>query len=258
MNLPYKTKKGKSVAACLILFILLLTVLLVTPCDLFASEIYLQTFNVDMTLEKDGTLVVTEKSEAVFTSQDTTWWNFYRVIDDKRIYANAVIDPSSFRMDGRAVEFSSMPLDLDSRPSEDWKREYKGKTLAYFNYGDSGLELCFILPEFVSGRHTFEYTYEVKDYLTGGADAAIFYHKYLSEINGMDVKGMNVTLHFPRRNPRSKLGSTSRRMPLARGLSRMTISPLSSMRRISRRESMSRAGSSSINRITRFLPWIPR
>lgn len=206
MTISHKAKKGKSVAACLILCLLLLCLLALglTSCDLFASEIYLETFNVDMTLTKEGSLLVTEKSHAVFAPQDTTWWNFYRVIDDRHIYENIILDDSSFRVDGRAVEFSDMPLDLDSSSSDYWKRTYADKTFAYFNYNDNGLELGFILPEFSSGRHTFEYTYEIENYLTGGADAAIFYHKYLSEINGMDVKGLNVTLHFPEAEPSLK------------------------------------------------------
>ena len=197
------THRGKSIAACLILFILLLTVLLVTltGCNLFGSEIYLEHFDVDMTLGADGSLTVTEECEAYFTPQDSDWYNFYRIIDGVTDDVSIKFATNAFYVDGRLVSFASDPIDVESKSADYWRAEYRNKTEGYFNVNSQGIEVGALMPSFSSGTHTFKYTYVIENYMTGIADAAVFYHKYVSEINTMDVKSLKVTLHFPQAEP---------------------------------------------------------
>ena len=198
MDHSAKRNRGKSVAACLILFILLvaLLTLTLTSCDLFSTEIYLNYLHMDIEIEEDGSIFITEKSEAYFTEQDTDWWNFYRVIDDDRARDIGIVT-DEFYVDGRKVTFVPEPLDLDAHDSWYWKDRYSKEPVGYCNYNGNGLEIGAILPEFTSGLHTFKYSYRIANYMTGVSDAAVFYHQYISEINSMDVKELTVTVTFP-------------------------------------------------------------
>ena len=190
--------RGKSIAACLIFCILVAALLTLTlsSCSFFTSEVYLNYLHMDIEVESDGSLFITESSEAYFTSQDTDWWNFYRIIDDDRARDIGIVT-DEFYVDGRKVAFADKPLNLDLYGSDYWKNRYKGQTIGYSNYNSSGLEIGAIMPEFSSGRHTFKYSYRIANYMTGIADAAEFYYQYISEINSMDVKELSVTVHFP-------------------------------------------------------------
>ena len=190
--------KGKSTAACLILCILMVALLAVIlcSCDFFSTEIYLNYLTMDITVGADGSLVITEKSQAYFTEQDSNWWNFYRVIDEESAFKNISLYTTSFKVDGRAVAFEG-DLDLDSYSSSYWKYRYADDPVGYYHLGSKGLEIGVVMPEFSHGLHNIEYTYRINNYMTGVADAAVFYYKYLSEINQMDVKELVVDVHFP-------------------------------------------------------------
>jgi len=191
--------KGKSFAACLLLFMLLVVMLALTltSCDFFTSEIYLNNLHMDITLNEDGSIFITESSEAYFTPQDSNWWNYYRIIDDERARKIGIVT-DEFYVDGRKVAFAPEPLNLDEHDSRYWKSLYSDEPIGYSNYDyKKGLEIGAILPEFSSGLHSFKYSYSINDYLTSISDAAEFYYQYLSEINSMDVKELTVTLHFP-------------------------------------------------------------
>ena len=198
MDHSVNSRRGKSVAACLILFILLAAflTLMLTSCDLFTTEVYLNYLHMDVEIGEDGSLFITEKSEAYFTEQDTNWWNFYRIIDDERARDIGIVT-DEFYVDGRKVEFVSEPLDLDTHDSWYWKDRYSKEPVGYFNYNSKGLEIGAILPEFSSGLHSFTYSYRIDNYMTGVADAAVFYYQYVSKINSMDIKELTVTLTFP-------------------------------------------------------------
>ena len=190
--------RGKSFAACLILFILLVTLatFTLTSCDLFGTDVYLNYLQMDVEIEEGGSLYITEESEAYFTPQDTNWWNYYRLIDDEHVTDYEIITGEAY-VDGKKVDFAPQPLNLDEHDSDYWKALYHGQTLGYSNYNDKGLEIGFIMPEFSSGKHTFKCSYRLKNFLTGVADAAVFSYQYLSENNSMNVKKLIATVSFP-------------------------------------------------------------
>ena len=114
MNLALnkETRSKSHIAACFIV-ILLLAICLATclsSCKLFASEIVIKDLEIKAEIREDGSVRFTETSKAHFSSQDTNWWNYYRVIDDETLikkmseHGGFKIDGDSFYVDGKKVD----------------------------------------------------------------------------------------------------------------------------------------------------------
>ena len=194
-------------AACfvMVLVVAFLLCLLFTSCFLFSSEIVIKRLDITVDLGADGTTVFTETSKARFSDQDSDWWNYYRIIDDQSLLANMgkegsyfTIDKNSFYVDGEQVEFVGA-IDLSPSDAKDtYTRLYSDRAVGYFYARpNEGVEIGVIMPRFSSGTRTISYKYAIKGIVTGIADEAVFYYKYLSEINTMEVEKMKVTVNFP-------------------------------------------------------------
>ena len=210
MTQPIQTKKrGKlRIAACLVFILIVSAALLclLSSCFLFTTDITLKSLDIKVDISADGTTTFTETSEAKFSSQDTDWWNFYRIIDDKTLLTRMTADKnaftlnaSSFSVNGKAVEFIGA-VDLEDSDQE-WKYKHSSKAYGYYYVRPSGVEIGVILPAFSSGTRTISYSYSVKGILTGIADASVFYYKYLSDVNTMNVDKMSVKVNFPKAEP---------------------------------------------------------
>ncbi len=205
-----KKQSKLRIAACFVVIFLFALALLptVTSCKLFSSEIVLKTLDITVDIGANGVITFTETSKAKFYEQDTDWWNFYRIIDDEKLI-NALskpgyfaIDKDSFSLDGQKIAFAEEPIDLDaSGAKEKYTQRYRNSATGYFYTRSSGVEIGVIMPEFSSGTHTISYSYSVKGIVTDVADASVFYYKYLSEINTMDVEKMTVDVRFPAQEP---------------------------------------------------------
>lgn len=205
-----ETRSKSRFAACFVFILLLLALLAValTGCFLFRSEIVLKYLDITVDVGTDGRTTFTETVEANFSRQDTEWWNFYRIIDDDTLLARVradknafTIDGDSFTVDGRTVEFVGA-IDLDGDEAKaTYTRLYSDKPVGYFYARPGGIEIGVILPEFASGTRKISYSYAVKGIVKGIADASVFYYKYLSEINTMDVDEMSVRVHLPKAEP---------------------------------------------------------
>ena len=195
-------KKGKPAAVCLLCVFLLLAFCLFcfSACDLFSTDIYLKNFSMRIVLEEDGSMTVSETAKAYFSSQDTDWFNFYRIIDNELVFDNPEIGGESFTYDGKSIEFVGL-LDLDSKDASYWKSEYKSRAVGYYCIRSNGLEIGVVMPALESGTHTFSYSYKLQHAVTAAQDVSVFYYKYVSEINSMDIKKMDVSISFPQAEP---------------------------------------------------------
>ena len=185
------------VAACLPLF---------TSCKLFSSEIVIKNLDIAVDVGTNGVSVFTETAKAKFSEQDTDWWNFYRIIDDKKLIAalskdgNFGINKDAFYLDGKQIPFEGA-IDLEESGA---KTKYLAKyssAVGYFFARPSGLEIGVIMPEFSSGTHTISYSYSVKGIVTDVVDASVFYYQYISEINTMDIDKLSVKVNFQTAEP---------------------------------------------------------
>lgn len=208
MKQPNNAQKQSKlrIAACFVVILLFALALLpvFTSCKLFSTEIVLKKLDIVVDIGANGIITFTETSQAKFSAQDTDWWNFYRIIDDEKLIAalskpgSFAIDKESFYLDGQKIDFADEPIDLDaSGAKEKYTQKYRNSATGYFYTRSSGVEIGVIMPEFSSGTHTFSYSYSVKGIVTDVADASVFYYKYLSEINTMDVEKMTVSVRFP-------------------------------------------------------------
>ena len=203
-------RKGKSksrIAACFVVILLFSVVLVgsLSSCSLFSSEIVLKNLDIKVDIGMDGWTVFTETIEAKFTSQDSDWWNFYRIIDDPSLLARGAngeafsINYASFSLDGRTIECAG-PIDLElSDAKSKYTRLYSDQAVGYYYARPGeGVEIGVIMPEFSSGTHKISYSYSIKGIVTEIADASVFYYQYVSEINTMDIEKMSVTVNFPK------------------------------------------------------------
>ena len=210
---PIIKKKNTSksrIAACFVIIALVAVILTLalSSCSFFSTEIVLKHLDIVVDIGADGTTTFTETSTARFSEQDTEWWNFYRIIDDEGLIKNLyndksyfTVDASSFKVDGKSVEFAGA-IDLDdSSAKSTYTSKYRNQAAGYFFVRQSGVEIGVIMPEFSSGTHTISYKYSVKGIVTGIADASVFYYQYVSEINNMDIDKMSVTVNFPKEEP---------------------------------------------------------
>ena len=200
-----KKQSKLPIAACFIVIALFLALLLpmISSCSLFSSEIVLNELNIKMYVGEDGWTTFNETAVAKFSEQDTDWWNFYRVIDD----AKAAKSKDSFKIvenlfyyDDKPIEFVG-EIDLDQTGAKEKCLRTYDSPVGYFYARSSGVEIGVIMPEFSSGTHTISYSYSIKGIITDVADASVFYYKYLSDINAMDVKKMHVELNFAAAEP---------------------------------------------------------
>ncbi len=151
-----------------------------------------------MDVGTNGWTTFTETSEAKFSSQDTDWWNFYRVIDDDKVARakdSFSISGDSFYYDGDSIPFVGA-VDLDEYDAKEKALAKYNTPVGYFFARSSGVEIGVIMPEFSSGTHTISYSYSVKGIVTDVADASVFYYKYLSDVNAMNVEKMHVQVNF--------------------------------------------------------------
>ena len=210
MNGNSISRRSKSrIAACFIVILLFAAslTLALSSCSFFSSEIVIRNYDLKVDLGADGVTLFTESIEADFSEQDSDWWNFYRIIDDETLMDNMTqegyfgIKEDSFKVDGVSVPFEGA-IDLEEDGAKYvYTSKYRNSAVGYFFARTSGVEIGVIMPEFSSGVHKISYSYYVKGLVTGGADIAIFYYKYLSEINTMDIKNMHVTVTFPEAEP---------------------------------------------------------
>ena len=205
-----KSIRNKSrFAACFVVLLLLtLLCLSLTSCSCFSSEIVIKQLDIRLDLQEDGKTYFTETSRAAFSDQDSKWWNYYRLIDDEDLLEKMEEDPSafeivgdSFRVDGTPIEFVGA-IDLSAPGAKaTYTALYSDRPVGYFfvrtSGKDKGIEIGVILPSFRSGTRTISYQYAIKGLVSGIADEAVFYYKYVSESNSMDIEKMSVTVNFP-------------------------------------------------------------
>ena len=63
------------------------------------------------------------------------------------------------------------------------------------------MEIGVIMPDAPVGTRVISYSYMVKGIVTDVADASVFYYKYLSDVNTMDVEKMHVEVNFAAAEP---------------------------------------------------------
>ena len=210
-DLSPKYDRSKSrFAACFVVILLAAALaVLLTSCGFFSSDVVIKKLDITATLREDGTVDFYETSKVKFSKEETTWWNFYREINDetllKRVQEDKtafVIDGSSFKVNGKSVRFVEEPLDLEVDGAKaKYTKLYKDEAVGYFYMRSSGVEIGVILPEFSKGTYTISYGYSVKGIVTGIADNAEFYYKFLAENSSMDVEKMTVTVNFAKEEP---------------------------------------------------------
>lgn len=181
------SKVGKLIIlACLISVMTLAT----TSCGFFSSEeIVLKNFAAVIDINSDGSINVAETHTAHFYEEDTSWYNYYKIVE-----TTTGITGISCAVDGVTQSFLGN-FDLDSQTSEYWKSQYPNGGYYYY-VREAGMEIGVIMPEFYSGTRIIDMSYKINNVIVEINDAAMFYYKYVSEINTIPIESFSATVNF--------------------------------------------------------------
>lgn len=149
-------------------FFVMFTVMFILAFPVFAKEDAIPSINLDVTLQSDGTAVITEIWDVRGVSSGTEYYKALNNMDGKSVHSLAVWDESG-------AQYKTLS-DWDTKLS----REEKSGTCGILKTS-KGYELCWGIGSYGNHKYTIQYTVEglVKDY----GDYAGFYHQFISELS---------------------------------------------------------------------------
>ncbi len=150
-------------------FFVLFTVLFILGAvPVFAKEDAIPSINLDVTLQSDGSAVITEIWDVRGVSSGTEYYKALNNMDGMSVHSLAVWDESG-------AQYKTL-RDWDTKLS----REEKSGTCGILKTS-KGYELCWGIGSYGNHKYTIQYTVEglVKDY----GDYAGFYHQFISELS---------------------------------------------------------------------------
>ncbi|WP_313577510.1 DUF2207 domain-containing protein [Lacrimispora sp.] len=150
-------------------FFVLFTVLFILGAvPVFAKEDAIPSINLDVTLQSDGSAVITEIWDVRGVSSGTEYYKALNNMDGMSVHSLAVWDESG-------AQYKTL-RDWDTKLS----REEKSGTCGLLKTS-KGYELCWGIGSYGNHKYTIQYTVEglVKDY----GDYAGFYHQFISELS---------------------------------------------------------------------------
>ncbi len=149
-------------------FVMFTVMFILGALPVFAKEDAIPSINLDVTLQSDGTAVITEIWDVRGVSSGTEYYKALNNMDGKSVHSLAVWDESG-------AQYKTLS-DWDTKLS----REEKSGTCGILKTS-KGYELCWGIGSYGNHKYTIQYTVEglVKDY----GDYAGFYHQFISELS---------------------------------------------------------------------------
>lgn len=149
-------------------FVLFAVMFILGAVPVFAKEAAIPSINLDVTLQSDGSAVITEIWDVRGVSSGTEYYKALNNMDGMSVHSLAVWDESG-------AQYKTLS-DWDTKLS----REEKSGTCGILKTS-KGYELCWGIGSYGNHKYTIQYTVEglVKDY----GDYAGFYHQFISELS---------------------------------------------------------------------------
>lgn len=174
-----------------------------SSCENEETNPYIENLNSEITLNKDGSILVKEAHAVVFEDRGRSWWNYYKVIssDDSGKGNSGVtetdlsdlvvkVDGKEYPINGNLAYSTDLNNISDDGINSEKETSYSVKT----NGGD--YEIGVIMPQFESGKHVIEFTYKLTDMTLEYNDCDGFYYQFIGRNNTLFVKNFSGKVNF--------------------------------------------------------------
>lgn len=159
---------------------------------------YLETLDIKMTLNADGSANITETHVVVFSDRGSNWWNYYKTISLYDIECNgnnrSGFSDFTCTVDGVDYPYSNDQLNLNGNVSESVKRSAAGSAYTYKTSND--IEIGVVMEGFTSGRRTIVFNYTLTNVMISYADCAGLYYKFVDESNTLYIEKLTAEVNF--------------------------------------------------------------
>lgn len=196
-----KSFTGGTVLLLCLLFVL--TIVLAGCSD--KGDSFVENLNIDLTLNEDGSVIVTETHKVRFDDRGRDWWNYY-----KRISLNdtsngntgtTVSQFGDFKVTVNGIRYS-YDADFNMNPdnfSSSQIQRLAGSAYTYFGSGNT-VEIGVVFPYFSEGTRTVTFEYTLTNVAIRYADCSGLYYKFVDESNTLFVEEIAATVNFPEVN----------------------------------------------------------
>lgn len=189
-------KINKKAGRILIVFCLLIFAILTLCACNGKSNPHLNFANIDVTLNEDGSIDVTETHNVDFSARfDNPWWNYYKSVSTNS--GKSYLTDVKIKLDGRELEVIRNGKDPDNFDEYD-KRKYADNGYVYKR--NSYYEVGVYMSQFTSGVKVISLSYHLTNVMIQYTDCAGFYYKFVDEDNEMDYEKISATVRFAEEN----------------------------------------------------------
>ncbi len=193
MERDNKFKRIGRLLSVICLFVVI--ALTAVACSGSKTNPYLKSADVQITLNEDGSIDVTETDVVHFGSRSDPWWNYYKDVSKYNQDSNVLSEISNVKvfLDGQELITYKDGKDPDDFTSAD-KRNYANTGYVYER--SKYYEVGVYMSEFDNGDRTITLSYTLSDVMISYADCAGFYYKFVSESNEMSYDKFTATVKF--------------------------------------------------------------
>ena len=193
----------KSITGGTVLLLCLLCVLaaVLSGCT-DKGDSYVEKLDIELTLNEDGSVIVTETHEVRFDDRGRDWWNYYKKIslndNSNGNKGNTLSEFGDFSVtvDGVSYDYDpSFNMNPDNFSSSQIQR-LAGNAYTYFG-SSNNVEIGVVFPYFSEGTKTVTFNYTLTDVAVKYADCSGLYYKFVDESNTLFVNELTATVNFP-------------------------------------------------------------
>lgn len=202
MSIKKQTTRGKII---IISCLALLFMFVLASCT-FKTNPYVNSLNVDMALNEDGSADIVHTRTINFDSRDKEWWNYYLRINladnNTGNFGNKVsqLKDLSIKVNGE-----NYPIDLDLSTknldnfTDSQKNAYKGKGYAYYSSLNE-VEIGVVMPMFGYGVRTVAFSYTLTNLMIEYTDCVGLYYKFVDESESNYIENFTAKVSFNKLN----------------------------------------------------------
>lgn len=193
----------KSITGGTVLLLCLLCVLaaVLSGCT-DKGDSYVEKLDIELTLNEDGSVHVTETHTVRFDDRGRNWWNYYKKIglndDSNGNKGDTLSEFGDFKVTVNGTSYA-YDADFNMNPdnfSSSQIQRLAGNAYTYFGSGNT-VEIGVVFPYFSEGTKTVTFDYTLTNVAVRYADCSGLYYKFVDESNTLFVEELTATVNFP-------------------------------------------------------------
>lgn len=162
---------------------------------------YVESLNIDMLLNEDGSADIVHTRTINFDSRDSEWWNYYLKINlydnNAGNYGNKTSELKNLSI---KVDNINYPIDenLSTKDLDNFSYTQKVfyKEKGYAHYAGNQVELGVVMPLFERGVHTVSFSYTLTNLMIEYSDCVGLYYKFIDETETNFVGDFTAKVNF--------------------------------------------------------------